>query len=59
MAAVDGGNGGWSQTHGPTMADTTTLYLSIDEDQIQDPERAHTAEQVGYVVFEEAVVYPP
>jgi hypothetical protein len=58
MAGVDGGNGGWSYTHGPTMATTTTLYLSIDEDQVGDSERNHTTEQVGYVVFESAVVYP-
>ena len=51
MAAVDGGNGGWAQVHGPTMATTTILNLSIDEDTIGDSERSHTPEQVGYVVF--------
>ncbi len=51
MAAVDGGNGGWAQVHGPAMASTTTLNLSIDEDTLGDTERAHTPEQVGYVVF--------
>ena len=58
MAGMDGGNGGWAYVHGSTMATTTTLYLSIDEDQIGDTERNHTTEQVGYVVFESAVVYP-
>ena len=51
MAGVDGNNGGWAQTHGATMATSTTLNLSIDEDQIGDNERNHTTEQVGYVVF--------
>ena len=58
MAAVDGGNGGWSYTYGPTMATTTVLNLVIDEDQAGDSERAHTTEQVGYMVFETAAVYP-
>ena len=51
MAGVDGANGAWAQTHGSTMATATTLYLSVDEDQIGDAERGHTTEQVGYTVF--------
>ena len=58
MAGMDGGNGGWAYVHGSTLATTTSLYLSIDEDQIGDSERNHTTEQVGYVVFETALVYP-
>ncbi|RME36399.1 MAG: hypothetical protein D6788_11660, partial [Planctomycetota bacterium] len=58
MAGVDGGNGGWAQTHGATPATATQLFLSIDEDQIKDGERRHTTEQVGYIVFESSVVYP-
>ena len=58
MAAMDGGNGGWAQVHGPTVATTTTLFLSVDEDQVGDAERNHTSEQVGYVVFESAVIFP-
>ena len=58
MAAVDGFNGAWSQTHGFTQATTTTLFVSLDEDQIEDSERNHVTEQVGYVVFESPVVYP-
>ena len=49
MAGVNGADGGWAQVHGPTLATTTSLFLSIDEDQIGDPERDHVAEQVGYV----------
>ena len=51
MAAVDGGNGGWAYTFGGTPMTATTLNLVIDEDQINDTERNHTPEQVGYVVF--------
>ena len=58
MAGVDGANGGWSYTYGPTQATTTTLYLAIDEDQIADSERNHVNEQVGYVVLESSMVYP-
>ena len=59
MAGVDGGNGGWAQVHGATVATTTDLFLSIDEDQIRDTERDHTTEQVAYVVFSGPVVYTP
>ena len=58
QAGMDGGNGGWAYIHGATLATTTDLYLSIDEDQINDSERNHTPEQVGYVVFGTEVVYP-
>ena len=58
MAGVDGNNGGWSYSHGPTVATTTTVYLSVDEDQIGDSERSHTTEQVGAIVFETPLVYP-
>jgi hypothetical protein len=58
LVGMDGPDGGWAQTHGPTMATATTLNLSIDEDQIGDSERVHTTEQVGYVVFESAMVFP-
>jgi len=43
---------------GSTVATTSTLYLSIDEDQIGDKERKHTTAQVGYVVFEKPLVSP-
>ena len=58
LAGMDGGNGGWAYTYGPTTATSTTLYLAADEDQVGDSERNHTTEQVGYVVFESAFVYP-
>ena len=58
QAAMDGNNGGWAQTHGATQTTAASLLLSIDEDQVGDAERAHTTEQVFYVVFESPVVYP-
>ena len=58
LAGMDGGNGGWAYGHGANQATTTNLYLSIDEDQVNDSERNHTTEQVGYMVFETAAVYP-
>ena len=48
MAGVDGANGGWAYVFGTTA---TSLFLAIDEDLINDFERNHTTEQVGYVVF--------
>ena len=58
LAGLDGRNGGWAQTHGLPQANATQLFLSVDEDQIADPERSHTTEQVGYVAFEAAFVTP-
>jgi hypothetical protein len=58
MAGVDGGNGGWAYTYGASPLSATTMGLAIDEDQIADSERNHITEQVGYVVFESAFVYP-
>jgi hypothetical protein len=51
IGGMDGDNGGWAQVHGSTLATATTLYLSVDEDQIGDSERWHIDEQVSYVVF--------
>ena len=58
QAGMVGSNGGWAQSHGSPAATSTSLYLSIDEDQIGDSERSHISEQVGYVVFETPMVYP-
>ncbi len=58
MAGVDGGNGGWAYTYGAFPLSATQLHLAIDEDQIADTERNHVNEQVGYIVFESAFIYP-
>jgi len=59
MAGVDGGNGGWAYAHGATAATASSLYLSIDEDQINDSERNHTTEQSGYIVFSSPISNDP
>jgi len=51
MAAMDGGNGGWALLYGASPVSAGTLNLAIDEDQINDSERKHVTEQVGYIVF--------
>jgi hypothetical protein len=53
-AAMDGGNGGWPVLYGASPLAASNLDTAIDEDQVQDSERNHTAEQVAYVVFETA-----
>ena len=50
QVAMDGNDGGWAVLHGPAPL-ASGLDLAIDEDTIQDAERAHTHEQVAYVVF--------
>ncbi|MCB0178821.1 MAG: tandem-95 repeat protein [Anaerolineae bacterium] len=59
MAGVDGPNGGWAQTHGSTLATATSLFLSIDEDQVGDSERNHIAEEVAYIAFGGIANTPP
>jgi hypothetical protein len=59
LAGMGGANGGWAQAHGPTPATNTSLYLSVDEDQIGDDERSrYVAERVGYVVFDTTTTGP-
>jgi hypothetical protein len=57
QAAMDGNNGGWAYLYGATPLTATTIRTAIDEDQINDSERSHTTEQVGYLVFEDHVVF--
>ena len=58
QAAMDGNDGAWAQAHGATLSSSTTLFLSVDEDQIGGTERRHATEQVSYAVFAGPVVYP-
>ncbi|MGD2109673.1 MAG: hypothetical protein PVI86_09805, partial [Phycisphaerae bacterium] len=51
-------DGGWAQTHGPTPTTNSRVRLSINEDQLSDSERSHSAESVAYVVFDTAFSYP-
>jgi hypothetical protein len=50
-AGMDGIEGGWPILYGAGAVGTTSLALAIEEDWYFDPERSHTTEQVGYVVF--------
>ncbi|UCG16921.1 MAG: hypothetical protein JSV19_02580, partial [Phycisphaerales bacterium] len=58
QAGMIGADGSWAQAYGPTLATTTTLNLSLDEDQLGDTERRHTGERVAYAVFEAPLAYP-
>jgi hypothetical protein len=58
VAAMDGTNGGWAILYGANPVTSGKLNLAIDEDQSADSERAHTSEQVGYIVFENSDVLP-
>ncbi len=53
LSAMDGGNGGWAIFYGANPVSSGAINLAIDEDQINDTERAHTTEQVAYIVFED------
>ncbi|UCG16610.1 MAG: hypothetical protein JSV19_00965 [Phycisphaerales bacterium] len=58
QAGMIGADGSWAQAYGPTLSTTTTLNLSLDEDQLGDTERRHTGERVAYAVFEAPLAYP-
>ncbi len=54
-AAMDGTHGGWPVLYGSnpvSPVNNGTLKLAIDEDTIGDAERAHTTEQVAYLILE-------
>ncbi len=51
LTAKDGTDGGWAVLYGNDPLSDTQLQLVIDEDQVNDDERAHTEEQVAYIVF--------
>jgi hypothetical protein len=57
QAAMDGGDGSWAVLYGAPCFSVTSVDLAVDEDQVGDAERVHTAEQVGYIVFESSMVY--
>jgi len=50
-AGMDGLEGGWPILYGADAVQAGELHLAIDEDWWWDPERSHTTEQVGYIVF--------
>jgi len=54
MNRRDGVDGGWLRRCGLT---TSTVGLTIDEDQAGDSERGHTTESAGLVIFEKSFIY--
>jgi len=53
QSAEDGGDGGFAVFRGANTVGGTSFNIAIDEDQINDPERAHTTEQVAYFAITE------
>jgi hypothetical protein len=58
-AGMDGIEGGWPMLYGAGAVSPGALGLAIEEDWYFDPERNHTTEQVGYVVFGTRVTTAP
>jgi hypothetical protein len=54
-AAMDGVDGGHAHLFGADPVSGTSINLVVDEDTLNDSERGHTTEQVGYIVFADAV----
>ncbi len=47
---MDGGDGSWASVFRDEPG-RETLTLSVDEDQVVDPERGHTSESIAFLVF--------
>jgi len=58
QAAVDGNDGGFAVLRGPTPLTASQITMNIDEDKLLDTERAHTTEQVAFVVFDALPLTP-
>lgn len=56
QSAMDGNNGGWAVFPAGGGLSTTQMQIAVDEDQLADAERAHTSEQVSYIVFGQDMV---
>jgi uncharacterized repeat protein (TIGR02543 family) len=50
-SGMDGADGGWPILYGTDPVSSSAVNLAFDEDQIGDSERAHTTEQVAYMVL--------
>ena len=57
ILALDGNNGGWAVFLGAGAVGGNTIALAIDEDQIQDTERVHINENVGYFAVRRLPVF--
>lgn len=52
IAAMDDSDGGWAILYGSDPFDGNFMDVCIDEDTLEDGERSHTTEQVGYILFD-------
>ena len=57
LSGLNGNNGGWAVLFGAGAVGGTTLSLAIDEDQLQDAERAHIDENVAYFAVRRLPVF--
>jgi hypothetical protein len=53
MNGADGGTVFFREFESDAAITSTSLLLNVDEDKIEDTERAHAEEQVAYAVFED------
>ncbi len=51
QSGMNGGHGSWALLNGANPFSSTTLSISVDEDQVADNERFHIPEEVAYIVF--------
>jgi len=56
MAGQLGADGGWAVLHGSDAVTGSRLKLAVDEDAKLNEERAHTAEHIGYLVFQDTAL---
>ncbi len=52
LNGLDGGDGGWPLFSGADPVSAAGLSVAVDEDTLGDADRAHTTEQLGFVVLE-------
>ncbi len=54
---MNGADGGWVNLFGSAPLTSTSMALTVDEDQVGDNDRGHLAEPAAYWVFESALVH--
>jgi hypothetical protein len=56
VSGMYGDQGGWAVLYGADAVSASSLKLAVDEDQAADAERRHVAENVSYLVFQDALL---
>ncbi len=51
QTAMDGSDGSWAKLFGANALTSSAIEVTVDEDQLGDPERSHTTEQASYMAF--------